>query len=236
MPITIDTRYQRRGRSQSRAPPRRRRSRSRSAVMRVKKPLALKMHNFVERNSSEYSLAVAKTEGVAVGHHMSFNLDLVRQASSYKELFEFYKIDKIVATFRYKSAGPTANQSTGVSATLPYVMPNEINPVLYFKVDHNDVTTTTISELKDSMKTKSKQLSNNEPEFTITLKPAVQSEAYKSSISTTYIPKWGQWLSTADGSVPHFGLKVFALGTNYIDNNGSIQISYKTYFSCKNNE
>ena len=200
---------------------------------RIPKPLALKQHNFVERHTSEFSLAVAKTEGVAIMHGKSFSLDDVRQADHYKALFEYYRIDKVICTIRYKNVGPIANLA---AAANQYALVNEINPILIFKVDHNEVDTETIDTMKDSMKCKRKMLTNDNPEFTIVLKPAVQAEAFKSALSTTYVPKWGQWLSTDDGSVPHYGLKLFALGTDYLDNCGSVQISYKTYFSMKCNE
>lgn len=205
----------------------------RKGLRRIKTPLALKQHNFVERHVSEFTLAVAKTEGVAIMHGKSFSLDEVRQSTHYKSLFEYYRINKVVCTIRYKNVGPIANLA---AAAPQYATFNEINPILIFKVDHNDVNTTTIDDMKNSMKCRRKMLTNNNPEFTIVLKPAVQAEAYKSAVTTTYVPKWGQWLSTADGTVPHYGLKLFALGTNYVTDCGSIQISYKTYFSLKSNE
>lgn len=173
-----------------------------------------------------------KNENDATGLFKSFNLDDINGASSYKNLFEYYRIDKVVVTFRYKSTGAQArNDPSG----FPRV--NEVNPLLYFKVDHNDIDSDSLLLMRQSMKTKEKQLSNDKPEFTITLKPAVQAEAYKSSIATTYIPKWGQWLSTDDGTVPHYGLKAYA--TAYSDSSidaGQIVVSFKYYISFKNNE
>ena len=37
-------------------------------------------------------------------------------------------------------------------------------------------------------------------------KPAVLSMAYQSTVSTAYIPKWGQFIDTANPTVPHYGL------------------------------
>lgn len=202
---------------------------------RRRQPLALKPHIFVERNSLENTIDVAQTEASAVGLFRTFSLNDVRQVSSYADIFEFYKIDKIVVTFRYKTGGVAA--ALNPNGTSLGSLVNEINPMLIFKVDHNDVTAQTINEMKDSAKTRKKVLSNNEPEFSITLKPAIQEEIYKSAITTAYAPKWGQWLPMADVTCPHFGLKAYAVGSTYANaDQGKILVTYKTYFTCKNNE
>ena len=175
----------------------------RTSKMKIKKPLALKPHSFCERKVTDLVMT-CDTENSATGMFKSFNLDDINNASAYKQLFEYYRIDKVVVTFRYKS-----HSYANAVNTLTNI--NEINPLLYFKVDHNDVASDSLLLMRESMKTKEKQLTNNEPNFTIQLKPAVQTEAYKSSVSTTYIPKWGQWISTDDSSVPHYGLKAYAM-------------------------
>ena len=219
-----------RSRSRSRTP-----SVTRNVVRRIKKPLALKLHNFVERNTLENEIQVAKTESAAVGLFRTFSLNDIRQVSNYSGIFEYYKIDKIVVTFRYKTGGlaPALNPN----GTSLGSVANEINPMLIFKVDHNDVTADTIAEMKNSMRTKKKVLTNDKPEFSITLKPALQEEIYKSAVTTAYAPKWGQWLPMADVTAPHFGLKAYAVGVNYSSADmGKILVTYKTYFTCKNNE
>lgn len=210
----------------------RRRFRNGKRIPRIKRPLALSVHNFVERHTIQDTIQI-DTETSAIGLFKTFTLDQCNNVGNYKDLFEYYKINKVVVTFKYKGEGEAASWST----TAGQYPVNEHNPLLYFKVDHNDVTADPIIGMQQSMRTRTKVLTNNNSEFSITLKPAVQSEAYKTALATTYIPKWNQWLSTNDGSVPHYGLKVYAIGyrgTTY--NPGKIQVEYKTYFSCKNNE
>lgn len=173
------------------------------------------------------------TEASATGMFKSFNLNEMNNAAQYKELFEYYRIDKVVVKFKYKAY--TVATTAGGGTIGPRT--NEINPIIFFKKDHNDVSADSISVMKESMKTKEVQLTNNRPNFTVVLKPAVQTEAYHTALSSTYMPKWGQWLSTDDGSVPHYGLKAYAIG--YRDSNtnpGQIQVSFKYYVSFKNNE
>lgn len=219
MPKTKKTRVQR---------PRRR---FRKRKLRIRKPLALKQHNFVERKTTDLVMTVAN-ESSAVGMFKSFNLNEINNASSYKELFEYYRINKIVATFRYKASGDQARNDPN-----QYPRINEVNPLLYFKVDHNDINSDSLTVMRESMKTREKQLTNNQPNFTITLKPAVQAEAYHTALASTYVPKWGQWLSTDDGSVPHYGLKAYATANSDSTNSpGQMIVSFKYYISFKNNE
>lgn len=189
------------------------------------------MHNFCERHQATVSLGIGTDSAPGSGLQKTFSLDQVRNASSYTALFEYYRIDKVIVKFRYKGPGTQA-----YSNTTDVILHNEQNPVLYFKVDHNDVDADSLSVMKDSMKTKAHVFRNNESEFVIQLKPAIQTEAYKSALATTYIPKWGQWLSCDDPTVPHYGLKAIAIGPDNTQTNGALDIEFITYFSCKNNE
>lgn len=204
---------------------------------RIRRPLALMPHNFVERKRSQLLSLNSGTLDVNGNllstNTWSFQVSDLPQIASYATLFEYYKINKVIVEFSYKTGGLFANTSTGTSISV-----NEINPTLIFKVDHNDVTGDSIGVLLQSMKTHKKQLTNNSPNFSITLKPAVQTEAYKSALATTYIPKWGQWLSMDDTTVPHYGLKLQMQlpAPNANIDYGSLEVNMKYYFTVKNNE
>ncbi len=237
MPITINTQY-RRGRSQSRQPSRRsRRSRSRSASMRIprgmrvkKAPLALQKHSFCERVIEEENLPIN-----GAGLFKSFAFQDIYNSTSYQKLFEYYTLDKVICTLRYKAALNPELAIHNVSGSSSTMTVNESNPVVWFKVDHNDVSADTLDVMKSSMRTKEIQFTNDKPKIDIVLKPAILSESYKSSIASTYVPKWGQKLTTLDPSVPHYGLKMYATG-QAAQTYGGIVVSFKYYFTCKNNE
>lgn len=213
--------------------------RPRKMQARYKKSLALKQHNFVERVKDITLMLNSSTldanGNLASTHTNTFQLSDIPQVAAYSTLFEYFRIDKVVVTYRYKVAGIPAGY---IANPLNVNMSQEINPLLYFKVDHNDAVSQTVPVLLESSRTKEKQLTNSSPNFTITLKPAVQTEAYKTLTSSTYIPKWNVWLSMDDVNVPHYGLKmniqVPAPNPNY--DYGSILIQKKIYFSVKNNE
>jgi len=207
-----------------------------------KKALGLKIHTFSERApDSIHSLndSTLTNQAGNLGSSLSstiassFQISDLAQFDHYKELFEYYMLHKVVVTFRYKTAGAYARASTTDA-----LVPNEINPTLFFKVDHNDIVGDSLAVMKESSRTHEKQLTNSNPKFTITLKPAVQSMNYASITATAYIPKWRVWLNTTDDQVPHYGLKVQVqcpTKSSVIDY-GSILIEKKYYFSCKNNE
>lgn len=200
-------------------------------------PLALKPHNFVERCANDLIQLNSGTLNAAgnlvTTWTRTFSLDQLAQVASYKKLFEYYTINKVVVEFRYKTAGNYANTDPAAGHSM-----NEVNPTLIFKVDHNDINADTIPELMESMKTREKQLTNNEPNFSIQIKPAVQAELYKTVVTSAYAPKWGLKLSMADSNVPHYGLKVNVqcpAGSTNADY-GSLLIQTKIYFTAKNNE
>lgn len=227
-----------RGRSRVKKTTAKRIKRAVSTVLRTKrirKPLALQTHNFVERCLPQQ--LVVDPEAVAVGLFKDFSLSHCLQVGHYTQLFEYYKINKVVVDFRYKGPSTPAYTTINGTGTTANEIVNEINPVLYFKVDHNDINADSLLTLKESMRTREHQFTNSRPNFTITLKPALRTEAYKSSVATTYLPKWGQWLSTLDDTVPHYGLKCYAVaGLASSTFQGSIEVNTKIYFSCKCNE
>lgn len=195
---------------------------------KIKQPLALKPHTFVERAVVEGDLTPNGT-----GYFRTFQLDDIYNNISYAKVFEYYTINKVIVTFRYKASGDPRRDV--VSATTGVV--NEANPLLYFKVDHNDITADTLATMKASSRTRTYQFTNDKPELAITIKPAVLDEVYKSSIASTYVPKWGQKLTTQDLTVPHYGLKAYAVApSSGAGNYGSILITTKYYFTMKNNE
>ena len=193
------------------------------------KPIPLRQHVFTERVISESNLPVN-----GAGLFQTFALQDIYNSTAYQRLFEYYKLDKVIITLRYKAdLNPRLdivnNASTGTQSV------NEANPVVWFKVDHNDVSADTLDVMKASTRTKEIQFTNNRPKIDIVLKPAILSESYKSSVASTYVPKWGQWLTMDDPSVPHYGIKMYATGPA-AQTYGGIVVSKKYYFTCKNNE
>lgn len=229
-----------RGRSRTRKV--RRRSRTRSQRGRVSrkerghsKPLALKQHNFCERFEENIRLTTPIVN--AAGNLTStvskmFSFDMIAQHSQYADLFDEYRIDKVVATFRWSPANYVLVNSTAAYST-------NLSPLLYFKVDHNDSSADSMATLKKSMKTHTKNLKYDEP-FTIQLRPASQT-LVDANIGNTFTPTWKRWITTKVLDVNHLGLKLqvqvpLDVGSSANYDMGAIQIEYKMYFTMKCNE
>ena len=192
-------------------------------------PIPRQEHVFTERVIQEYNLPVN-----GAGLFQTFQFADMYNNVSYSKLFEYYKINKVIITLRYKA---DLNPRLDVVTTSQpgTTAPNEANPIIWFKVDHNDVTADSLDTLKSSSRTKEIQFTNNRPKIEIVLKPAVLSESYKSAVASTYVPKWGQWLTTQDTTVPHYGIKMYATGPA-AQTYGGIVMTKQYYFTCKNNE
>lgn len=197
--------------------------------LRIRKPLALKMHAFTERVIEETNVPVNGS-----GIFQSFQFADIYNSTSYQKLFEYYRINKVIITLRYK-ADLNVRLDTVTTSQPGTTAPNEANPVVWFKVDHNDVSADTLDLMKASTRTKEMQFTNNKPKLQITLKPAILNESYKSITASTYIPKWNQWLTTQDPSVPHYGIKLYCTGPG-AQSYGGIVMTKQYYFQCKNNE
>lgn len=214
---------------------RRGRKKNYNRTNRIPKPLALKPHNFVERFEENILLTtpIINTSGnLANTVVKKFSFDMVYQHPQYAELFDEYKINKIVATFRW-----SPSRYVYVNTTSAYS--SNLAPLLFFKVDHNDDSAQSLVELKKSMKTHYKTLKYDEP-FTIQLKPASQI-LVDANIGNTFTPKWDRWITTQVLDVNHLGLKLQVqvptdVGTSSNYDMGRIDIEYKMYFTMKCNE
>jgi hypothetical protein len=201
---------------------------------RVPKPLALATHNFTEWSNAPNLLDI---NGGATAKMFTFNQ--IPQWDSYKELFEYFKLNKVVVTF-----------SIGTDSFLPYndMVSNQNQPAMmskaevYYKIDHNDaVPPATLDLFKESGQVRHFFLTDSTPSKSIIIKPSVlKSTTYYSNalLGTTDVrePKWDQWLdaSTAQG-LEHYGLKMMAK-SHAISQPGKVKVEYRLYFSAKNND
>jgi len=200
---------------------------------RFRKKVALKSHQFMEKFEAEIALnstTLGADGTLSTGYGRSFKLDDINQVASYKELFDSFTINKVVAEIRYD-----ITTSTMIASNVG----NPVYPLLMIKNDHNDVGPNAWQTMLESEKARTVQIrpSMNRPVSHV-LKPAVQVEAYKTALSSAYQPKWNCELRSIDSATPHYGLKIqvkTAPGNANVDL-GKIHITYKMYFTMKNGE
>lgn len=147
------------------------------------------------------------TNGIANTYRAwSFSLDQLPSYTEFTNLFDSYKIDKIVMRF---IAVHTQQVSAEVSnAAVPAVT----QPRVYTVIDYDDDSTpTAITELTQYSNCRIRQAGRS---FKIILRPKVAVQVYRSAVTTAYAaPDKTTKLDCAYADVPHFGVK-FAMTSN----------------------
>jgi len=138
-----------------------------------------------------------------------FYLGQVPGSSDFTNLFDQYRIRKVVLSFKPNQQSFTS--STGSSAV------TNIPTRIVTAIDYDDsVAPTSLNELREY---NTAQVNTMVESFTREIRPAVSIMAYEGVGSTGYCPKWDQWISTNDPGVPHYGIK-WAVPSGVASTNG----------------
>lgn len=141
-------------------------------------------------------------------------------ASEVAALYDQYKINYVVWKY-YLKIDPSA-QAAGTAAY----------PRLYWFRDLDDSTVpSNLNEMRERNNVRVAVMRPDRP-VTIKYKPNCIQEVWAGVGSTTYIPKWSQWLDMSVTNTPHYGHKIAIddlTNTNY-----RVTIEATLYFSCKN--
>ena len=194
----------------------------RSRLNRYRRIAQFKTHSFM-RNTRPITYSLENTSNW-VPNTLTFQLSDVINVSDFENLFDQFKISKVVLTLRWTPRASTYTSTNTIAATGVY------NPVLYYYTDHDDDDpVATQQDMLEVQKHKSVRIMPSRP-INITVKPAVQAMAYQTALSTSYGPKWGMRLNMDDNTTPWYGLKmgVSKLGVDL----GTIVMDVKYYFTC----
>lgn len=124
-------------------------------------------------------------------------LDNCINHTEFTSLFDQYRIDWVRAKF-YLKIDPSAQ--TAATASFPR---------MYWYRDYDDNTVgdgTFLQDVRENQKGKVAVMNPNRP-VTITFKPNVLAETFRTGSTTCYSPKFGQWISSAAPNCIHFGIK-----------------------------
>lgn len=149
---------------------------------------------------------------------ISYQLSHLAQVSDFSNLFDQYRINKVVTKF-WLRIDPGAQ----AAATASY-------PKIFYVYDNDDTGLLSQNEMRERAGMRIRVLHPNRP-VTCVSKPAVLSEVYRSAVATTYSPKWKQWIDMSTTDVPHYGLKFNIddlTNTNY-----KVDVETIIYFSCR---
>lgn len=183
-----------------------RKARSRAVVQAIpalRRRVSLDRHTFSRYgNASEISCS-----GTEASADFIFKLTDLINYSEFTSLFDQYKILKVVFKIQMITNPDSSNplNVAAASTTTYYNNPTNWFPKFWYIRDYDSGSSETISSMKERQGAKYFIMRPNK-EYSIALKPMVQVQTYKTSVSTGYAPK-RLWLDIADTTVPHYGLK-----------------------------
>lgn len=175
--------------------------------------------------------------GTTYTNALTFQLSDVRGSSEFNALYDRYMITCVIVKFRLVSSPTSTIKINDPNTNVNTTTFNTTNwyPCLYYCKDNDDSTAETLAQLQERAYTKRVILQPNKF-VTIKLRPCVTIQAYNSTLSTGYVPKWNQWLDCAQTGVPHYGLK-YCIDTSAQDpldsNPFIVERSVIYYFKCK---
>lgn len=200
-------RYAKRGRKRMR---RMRRKLGRRRYKRSRRSRSV--HHFKRTQTTTYTAAASSQNFWGA----QYQLNVVQNYTEFTALFDMYRINKIVVKF--------VPRTTAASMGDNQVGEN------YTCVDYNDATAPlTVNEILER-DTASRTRAN--VTHTRVFTPAVACPAYRTGISSGYVPKWKQWLDCSYVDVAHFGLKGCFDNRDNVDQIYDIYTTY--YMSFRN--
>lgn len=194
-------------------------------LARIKRPIEHHFQKHIYHFKRGYSGGILIPSTVAVTQFFAytFSLSQVVNASEFTNLFDQFRINKIV--LKYRLVTDPANylgNNTGIV------------PRLFWFHDYDDATApASLNEMRERPKCKIRVLNPYKP-IKIAFTPSVLVTGYESGVSSMYMPKFKQWIDMADSTTQHFSIK-FAI--DQFANNISIynvEIEPWFYFSCRN--
>lgn len=204
----------------------RKRSSSKKSSKRIKRTFKRKGY---KKSQNVYSFIRRTTLDSVQGNAVSGNpytnwyglngIANVIGASEFSALFDHYRIDYVSFKF-YLRVSPDAQ----TAATAIY-------PRLAWYRDTDDSTPpSNFNEMLERMDTKITTLRPDRP-VTIKFKPNCLAEMYRGIGTTSFTPKYKQWIDMAQNDVRHYGVKVAI--DNFTNTNYFVDIFTRVYFSCK---
>jgi len=190
---------------------------TRSLITRRNPTYSFKRKAFVE------SLAVVYGGGDILGAY-TFSLSKLPNYTEFTALFDRYRINGVLIEFM--PAVDSFSTQPGVSMTA-FALP-QVRTI----IDHTeDGAPANFNEMYQYKNCKMTQGNRIHKRF---LKPAVLTSAFETAVSTAYIPKWKQWITTDDPTTPHYCIKY---GINALPSAAMGTLYYRVYttyyFQCK---
>lgn len=149
----------------------------------------------------------------------SFSLSALPNVSEFANLFDQYKITHVQLRF-HLDTDPGAQ----AAASAQY-------PKLYYATDYDDANApASLDDLRQHARMQCRVLTPNRP-IKVNIKPAVTTLVYRGPTTSSYVPKWRQFIDMAQTDVPHYGLKWGI--DNLTNTNYKVRVEGRMWFTCK---
>lgn len=174
-------------------------------------------HSFIRKASPfalQGNIAYAPYQNVT-----AISFSQIANSSEFSALYDQYKLNLVKVQF-WLRVDPSAQTAAAAVA-----------PKLYWFRDMDDNVPASMTEMRERAKCKIAVLRTDRP-VTVWIKPNVLAEVYRGVGTTTYSPKFGQWLDMTNTDVAHYGVKWNI--DNLTNTNYYVDIESTYYFQCKN--
>lgn len=156
----------------------------------------------------------AANQPICANRGLSFALQDTVQYHKYSELFEEYRINKVVVHVMWQRQVQMGLPLFPATEAGVNVQGTDVVPRFGWAIDHDDAAAPTdYSNLAARDGFHEVWLTAGK-KVDIPITPSILSMVYSSLVSTAYGPKYKTWIDTANDGVPHFGLK-FGVQANW---------------------
>lgn len=197
---------------------------------RTRASASLNVHKF-----SRYALGtsvLSMGDGVQTGfsNNHVFTLSSLVNATEFGQLFDLFRIDKVIVTYRLIN-NPDANNYLNSATTAAA----NWYPTVWSINDYDDNAPENISEMKERIGVKNRILYPNK-KMKFVVRPKVLVQTYRTALTTGYAPK-SLFVDMATQDIPHYGLKTtidFAGVPPTAAQQYKIVQEFQYFFTCKN--
>lgn len=191
---------------------------------------SLNLHRFSRYAVGTSVLSVGDGVQTGFSNNHVFTLASVVNATEFGQLFDLYRIDKVIVTYRLVN-NPDANNYLASASTA------QANwyPTVWSIPDYDDNANENISEMKERIGVKNRVLFPNR-KMVFVVRPKVLVQTYRTAVSTGYAPKT-LFVDMATQDIPHYGLKTtidFAGTPPTAAQQYKILQEFQYFFTCKN--
>lgn len=192
---------------------------------------ALNTHKF-SRYAATSAYPNMSVAGLESSTSHVFALQDIVNADEFGNLFDQYRINKVIVTYQLLNNPNAANALNTLGNN-----PSGTNwyPTCWSIVDYDDSASSNIEEMKQRIGVK-RQVMKPDKIIKFVVRPKVQVQVYKTALTTGYAPK-SMFIDMSTRDVSHYGLKT-VIDTNGLDPNDTypfiIRQTRQYFFTCKN--